>query len=152
MRKKRRTCIARGCEEEAAIGGYCEEHYQDHTREEARRNAAVSALHTGLVAGQLLENQPLREEFFKLQDWWHDACRSVQTKRDVRNVPYDEAEYALEWCIRLAQEIIDADAVIKAGKTTDYQLDHTRQWVWDRFRNLEAGLRSNGLPREKKGQ
>jgi hypothetical protein len=66
-------------------------------------------------------------------------------------MPLDEAEYALEWCIALAQEIVAAEYRLRNGLgISDLRLDFTRRWVWERFSNLEAGLRSNGLTRAAK--
>jgi hypothetical protein len=59
----------------------------------------------------------------------------------------DEAEYAIEWCIALAIEIVDAEMLYRNGEMPLDSLTHTRFWVWERFKNLENGLRSNGIER-----
>lgn len=63
-------------------------------------------------------------------------------------MPADEADAALEWCIALAQEIIDAERAHRTGGRVSDKLEATRHWVWDRFNNLEAGRHSNGTARE----
>ena len=63
-------------------------------------------------------------------------------------MPRDEADYAAEWCIALAQEIVEAERAVIAGKSIPVSFTLTGEWVWERFRNLEAGLRSNGASRE----
>jgi len=62
-------------------------------------------------------------------------------------MPADEAEYATEWCIALAIEIVDAELALRDGRAVSNSLADTRAWVWERFNNLEAGLNSNGRPR-----
>jgi hypothetical protein len=59
----------------------------------------------------------------------------------------DEAGYAIEWSIALAKEIVDAEIAFRNGAVPSYSLESTREWVWDRFRNLEKGLMSNGIKR-----
>ena len=63
-------------------------------------------------------------------------------------MPREEADYALEWCIALARELVAAELAIREGQEPGFSLETTRAWVWERFRSLKAGLRSNGLPRE----
>lgn len=60
----------------------------------------------------------------------------------------DEVEPAKEWCISLAQEIVDAEIAIRNGVRPSYTFEATRLWVWDRFNNLESRLMSNGVPRQ----
>ena len=79
--------------------------------------------------------------------WWNRACGVVQSQYGTELMPLDEAEYACEWCIALAQEIVDAEIAVRAGKRIPDSLEATRFWVWERFKFLETGLRSNGLPR-----
>lgn len=92
----------------------------------------------------MLENEELRDELLRLITWWHRACNAVNYGRKdpvLRN----EAEYAVEWCIALAQEISDAELAFRNGESPSPALAVTRVWVWDRFRNLEEGLVSNGI-------
>jgi hypothetical protein len=63
-------------------------------------------------------------------------------------MPLDEADYATDWCIALAEEIVKAQRQVKAGKEIPTSFDLTRQWVWQRLQNLDAGLHSNGTQRE----
>ncbi len=130
------------------MGGLCEKHHTDQSGRAQRRDAAIHTLHTGAVDDRLPDDQALREELIKLREWWYRACRAVQTRHDTKFMPLDEAEYAIEWCIALAQEIINAELALRTGKTVSDSLATTRYWVWDRFKNLEGGLRSNGLSRD----
>jgi len=75
-------------------------------------------------------------------------CGVLQTERGTILMPRDEADYAAEWCIALAQEIVEAERAVIAGKSIPVSFTLTGEWVWERFRNLEAGLRSNGASRE----
>jgi hypothetical protein len=60
----------------------------------------------------------------------------------------EEAEFAMEWCITFAQEIVDAERAARKGNPApSLHMESTRQWVRERFRNLERGLMSNGVPR-----
>jgi hypothetical protein len=63
-------------------------------------------------------------------------------------MPLDEADYATEWCITLAEEIVKAEHQIAKSQAIPTSFEVARQWVWERLRNLDAGLRSNGRPRE----
>lgn len=112
-----------------------------------RRDQAIDALHTLVVGGRLPDNEALRIELLELSRWWQMACNAVQTNREVELMPLEEAEYALEWCIALAGELVAAELAFRDGRAASHSLVGTRTWVWGRFKNLDAGLRSNGLPR-----
>ena len=146
--KKKRVCRVSGCNDVPYLGGLCKKHHDEYIRRTQRRDAAIHALHTGAVGERLPDDTSLREELLRLRQWWARACNAVQRQRDEEFMPLDEAEYALEWCITLAQEIIDAELLFRAGKNSTYDsLLANRSWVWERFNFLESGLRSNGLPR-----
>jgi len=72
----------------------------------------------------------------------------LMMNKGTKVMPLDEALFAQSWCISLAQEIIDAELATRKGERFSQSLDITREWVWDRFKNLEAGLRSNGTKRD----
>jgi len=147
MKKKKKICSVSGCCDDPYLGGRCKKHHIEHSHRAECREKAVHALHTGLVDKCLPGDPDLRNELLRLRKWWDRACHSVQTQHDVDFMPFEEAEYALEWCISLAQEIIEAELGLRTGKTASDSLAATRYWVWDRFKNLENGLHSNGLPR-----
>ena|SRR3989442_9408380 len=147
MTRRKRLCRASGCSEEPYLGGLCRKHHEEKTIRTQRRDVAIHTLHTAMIEGRLPNDRTLREELLRLREWWDRACIAVQTNRGSELMPLDEAEYALEWCISLAQEIVDAERALRDGNTVGCLLAATREWVWDRFKNLEAGLRSNGLPR-----
>jgi hypothetical protein len=145
---KPRSCREPRCDEAVHLGGLCQKHHEEDSRRSRRRDAAVGALHTLIIDGRLPEGPGLREELLNLRPWWDRACDAVQTNRGSQLMPLDEAEFALEWCISLAQEIVDAELAVRSGRTIENSLGYTREWVWERFKNLEAGRRSNGLARD----
>ncbi len=128
--------------------GLCRPHYEEHAREEAQRDEAVQALHRSVIDGLPIQQPELREEFLKLQKWWTRAC-TVRNFGGEDPILKDEAEYALEWCISLAKVIITEEKKFRSGDTRKPEWNYTRDWVWDRFKNLEAGLMSNGVERRK---
>lgn len=108
------------------------------------RNEALDALHKGIIDGQFPENPELREELWKIRRWWSRACDAVNYERQDP-ILQDEASYAVEWCIRLAEQIVEDQRTLARGAKPGFSF--TRQWVWECFENLEAGLRSNGTNR-----
>jgi hypothetical protein len=75
---------------------------------------------------------------------WFIQYGKISRKDEVLS---DEAEYAIEWCIALAKEIVDAEIAFRKGTPSSYSLESTREWVWERFHNLEKGIMSNGIKR-----
>jgi len=145
-RKKARGCRKSGCYAPLHLGGLCREHYEEGRVEEERRDDALTALHHATVDGTPLQSQELREELLKLRSWWHKACDVAQFGQSRPLMPHDEAEYAVEWCISLAKEIVTAERALRANEIDRGNLERTRLWVWERFDALEAGFRSNGTP------
>jgi hypothetical protein len=114
---------------------------------ERRRDDAVRTLHHGTIDDKLISPGPLLDEFHSLQRWWRQACDAVIAQRH-HHVLKDETEYATEWCLAIAQEIIDAEREIRAGTGGDTEIrQYTRRMTWERFENLEKGLMSNGVAR-----
>ena len=146
-RRRPPVCSVSKCDEPAFLGGMCRKHDEERTIREERRRAALAALHTATVENRLPDDLNLRAELFRLREWWFRACEAVQQQRSVGPLPFDEAEYAGEWCIALAQELVDAELALRSGRKPDSKLDYARLWVWKRFENLEAGLMSNCIPR-----
>lgn len=143
---KKRKCIKYSCSESPYLGGLCKKHYEENAEKERRRNAALKALFTSEIDGHLPVNPELREELFRLQKWWNRACDVLNYDRKDE-VLSDEAQYATEWCIALAQEIVDAEISSRNRAIPSDSLESTREWVWRRFRNSEMGLMSNGIKR-----
>ncbi|MDP3282690.1 MAG: hypothetical protein U1D41_14300 [Nitrosomonas sp.] len=149
QRKKIQKCVDADCNEAPYLGGFCEKHHKEKLQMEKRRETALTALDAGKIADQFLENKELCDELQRLRQWWFKICDAINNNRKD-TILKDEAKYAIEWCIALAQEIVDAELAFRAGSnrfSTD-SLMSTRQWVWERFRNLEAGLMSNGIQRK----
>lgn len=141
------SCSEHGCAESPFLRGFCKRHHEERGVSERRRNEAVDALHTGAVDGSPLGGPTLRDELQRLRRWWHSACDSLNYATP-HAIFGDEAEYALSWCISLAQEIISVERQVRNGGSAETpMLDATRVWVWERFGFLENGLHSNGTPR-----
>ena len=147
MWKTPRYCKAPGCNKPLYLGGLCKRHDAEDAAKARRRSDALALLHTSSLDNEPLHMPELREELYRLQKWWWRVCSSLQLQQ-VDPVLQDEAEYALEWCIALAQEIADADRSLhNEGAAKTPNLEQTRHWVWERFANLEKGLMSNGVKR-----
>ena len=147
MSRRKRECRKYRCTNEPYLGGLCREHDEEEFLERERRSAALLTLETGGVEGRLPDNLDLRQELMQLRERFFRARSVLQAERGTESMPLDEAEYAIAWCFRLAHEIRVAEIGLRNGRAPGWDLESTRSWVWDRFRNLEAGRRSNGLPR-----
>lgn len=146
-KRKPRLCTAPRCEETPYLGGLCKEHYEEQECRRRKENAAVDFLHSRVIEGQVIQHAELKEEANDLFRWWDRVCRAVQARRDVGHMPFDEADYAISWCCSIAQRIIEAELAYRAGKEVSPMLKAEREPFWERFRNLEVGLASNGVPR-----
>lgn len=144
--KRKKLCAARDCDDKPVLGGLCAVHAEQKRAREELRSAAVKALHTGAVDGSLPKDSELRSELLKLREWWDRACESMKYNRED-DILQDEAEAAGEWCIRLAQEVVLAERAASEGLPQPVELAMVRNWVWERFANLEAGMMSNGVKR-----
>ncbi|MFH2125986.1 MAG: hypothetical protein ABIK12_05685 [Pseudomonadota bacterium] len=141
-----KKCIKHHCYEKPYCGGFCRKHYEGHLIEENLYNGALEALHEGTIEGHYPKNAELQDELIRIQEWWFRACRS-ENYNMVDDILQDEAKYAVEWCISLAKEIVRAEIAFRNGQAFPLSLERTREWVWDRFHNLEIGLMSNGVER-----
>jgi hypothetical protein len=146
MTRNQHECRSLGCHERPHLGGLCIEHHEEDRKKRMLEDAAVDALHRGIVDDQILESPDLREELGRIRKWWSRACDAVNYGRQDP-VLLDEARWAVHWCMRLSEQIVEAERAFRRGANPDASLEFTREWVWDRFRNLEAGLRSNGVKR-----
>jgi hypothetical protein len=148
MKKRKQICSSEDCYEEPFLGGLCKEHYEQEREERALRRAAMEALQTGTINGRRAERPELSEELEKIRKWWFRACSTVNY-RLPDSVLGDEAKYAVDWCIDLAEQIVATELAFRRGADTSasVQYEFAKEWVWSRFRNLEAGLMSNGVKR-----
>jgi hypothetical protein len=137
-----------GCSGALYLGGLCRLHYDEQQERDRKRRDSLNALHYGTVDGALPGDPMLRTELEKLRQYWSRVCSVLQTENGTPVMPLDEAPFAQEWCISLAEEIVSAQRSISAGGKSGYESTFTRGWVWERLHNLDAGLRSNGLPRQ----
>lgn len=147
MPKHSDRCRTRGCEHPLHRGGLCIRHFGEDELREQRRASALTALHRGVVDGRPPDDPGIRAELLELRNRWFRVCQVLQTQRGKREMPLDEADFAVDWCIALAEELVAAELALREGLKPSVKLEGTRGWVWGRFRCLEAGLRSNGLPR-----
>lgn len=147
--KKKPKCREPRCSEPVYLVERCECHYGEYKAEQQRRERAVAALHGRQPWAESPPQDPaLREEWLRLSAWWDRICNATTTDRLVPELG-DETQDAKEWCITLAAELIDADRALRSGAKPGYGLEHARYWVWERFRNIDAGLRSNGTKRHE---
>jgi hypothetical protein len=148
MKPKNHTCKKSGCFGKPHLGGLCKAHYEEDESRRRLGEEALTALHHGVLDREVLSDPGLRDELERLRDYWYRICSVLQTQQGTHSMPLDEAKYATEWCIALAQEIIKAQREIASGKQISTSLEFTQQRLWGRLRNLDAGLRSNGTRRE----
>lgn len=147
--KRKKLCSVYRCTHPPHLGGLCESHAEEARIKAQRNEDALEALHFGVIDGKLPTDSTIREDLNRLGARWRDACHSINY-RIQNGVLKDEAEAATSWCISLAQELIDAERATRVGRAFDpTMLNYTRQWVWERFSNLERGLMSNGVERPK---
>jgi hypothetical protein len=150
MARRQKFCKTYGCPNPPAIGGICTQHYEEDRIRQMRREAAVELLHRGLIDGQPVTTERLRDELRGTQDWWSQVCSVVNAERE-HPVLKDETQYAVDWCIGLAASILDEERELRAGKRVDAATyEYLRRGLWDRFQNLERGLMSNGVSRPER--
>ncbi len=146
---KLKTCSEPRCEEPPFLGALCNAHHEERQDLRRREDAATNFLHTGVIDSQAPLHPELREEYQQLSKWWTRVCEAAQTRHNALHMPAEEANYAISWCKSIAQIIIEAELIFRAGKEIPLLLKALREPYWERFRNLEAGHASNGLPRRE---
>lgn len=147
MRKRFVRCRVGSCERLPFLGGLCEEHYREDQAKSRRDMEARELLFRSVVDNEPLQNIALQEELGRLQRWWERASRELRSP-GAEAVFGGEAEFAIEWCINLAAVMVEEERAARSGTLeTSLEEQSTRQWVWERFRNLGLGMMSNGLPR-----
>jgi hypothetical protein len=127
----------RDCSEAPYSGGLCRVHNDEDLRRTKLRDAAITALHTGEVDGTFGVDGTLIDDLQQLRDRWSVVCNVVISGRDADLVPLEQAQYATEWCISLAEQIVEAQRAIIAGKAVASSLASTKSWVWERLRGIE---------------
>lgn len=145
-RKKTLTCRRWDCEEAPFLGGLCEAHHEEDRLKQLARRAAIDALSTSCVAGKLPEKPGLKDELLRVIRWWDKACLAVNAGRQD-NVLLDETQYAPEWCIAIADAIIQEEMNFRQGLDDDATVAFLKKDTWTRFEHLEAGFMSNGVKR-----
>lgn len=145
---RRKNCRRYRCHKSPYLGGLCEQHYIEEEIKTRRNDLAIQALHTSKVGNEIFKNVEIRKELFEFQAWWNRCCNylNYNIKDEVLQ---DEAEYAASWCKALAAELVEAELRYRKGEeVTSSSLRNTRIWVWERFSNLENGMKSNGGERK----
>jgi hypothetical protein len=145
-RKKQNLCRMNHCNKEPHSLGLCKEHYEQYIRDKNLQEEAIEALHKAHIDGALPTNPAIREQLFEIRKWWLKACDALNHNR-TDDVLCDETEYALDWCISLAKEIIAAERALNSGQQPSHLLEQTSKQVYQKFSNLEKGLMSNSLAR-----
>jgi hypothetical protein len=148
-RTKIHTCYHYRCKERPVVGGLCQKHYDEDQAKALARNEAINVIQTYQVDKVRLTSLPLLEEIKRVADWWHRAGRALQVNRED-DVLRDETQYAPEWCIAIAGIIVQQERDHRLGKEPDTYQEQVKQFSWDRFEALAAGLMSNGVPRPKR--
>jgi hypothetical protein len=147
MAKRRNECRELHCMEPLFMGGLCKRHHEESETKRRRHDAALAALHAGVIDGEPIPPGALRDEFWRVRDWWFDVCTYVNSERE-HPVLRDETAYATSWCIGLAEYIIDEVRDVRAGEeNTAESHEYRRRHLWERFENLSRGLMSNGVAR-----
>ena len=142
MAKRRKVCAEFRCDELVYAGELCQRHFEEDARNLRRFMAASNVLHTGLIDGEYIGPGPLRDELHRIQDWWRHVCAADIAGRE-HPVLKDETRFGADWCIAIAQEIIDAERDRRAGKPGDTEVrKYLRDETWKLFENLERGLMS----------
>jgi hypothetical protein len=123
-------------------------HHEERARAERLRRDAIDALSIAAVDGTRFSQPEYLEEVLRASKWWDRACSVMRSPGAKDAVLGDEAEYAMEWCIRLAEQLVLAERAARStSHLDDFHLNAVRGWVWERFAYLEQGLRSNGTKR-----
>ena len=142
-------CRQRGCSERVHLGGYCVQHHQERQEQEDLRREAVHALHWQTIDDALPSSESVRAELLRVSEWWRQVCDSLNSGRN-HPILRDEVEYAKEWCIALAEQLVLWERRVRSGhpdSVADFHLKATQERVWESFGNLQKGLRSNGVAR-----
>jgi hypothetical protein len=137
MKRKIPRCGAEGCSELAYSEGLCNVHLDEKGRKEKLHAQAVRALDCGEVDGAVLDDKSLRNDLEQLSDRWRLVCNVVNSQRGTNTFPLAHAQFAVEWCISFAEQIIEAQRSITAGTPVGGSYEHTKRWVWERLRGLE---------------
>ena len=101
MARKKLTCFVSRCDEPPYLGGRCKEHYDEDKRKQQERRDAVEVLNNSGVDGTYPTDKSLRQLLSDIQKWWSRAHSAMAYGR-TDSVLRDEAEYAAEWCVALA--------------------------------------------------
>jgi len=144
---KRKACGKFQCEKPLYKGGLCQKHFEEADHRHHRFMEAADVLRNGVIDGECIRLGPLLEEFQRVQKWWTQVCAAEIAGRE-HPVLKDETPFGTDWCIAIAQEIIDAERDLRAAKPSDTEIrKYRREETWKRFENLERGLMSNGVAR-----
>jgi len=147
--KTQRFCRKRNCREIPLLNGFCKAHHEEDLARRELEDDAVQLLHRSTINEQGISEPTLKAELTRIQKWWERACSAINSERSDP-ILRDETTVASEWCIALAKTIITSERAHRKGTPDFHDFEMTREWVWDRFNNLEKGLMSNGIPRPQR--
>ncbi len=136
MKQKARRCRVDGCREMPHLGGFCLAHYEEDLRRGTLRDQA-RALLFGKADGGGVSDHTLQEDLHELMGRWSFVCSAGISQRSNDLVPLEHAEYAADWCISLAEQIIEAQRAINAGMPVACSYENTKRWVWERLHGIE---------------
>lgn len=149
--QKTPECTESYCRAPAVGMRLCNKHLDEHYEKEKRRDEAVRFLHTGMLDDQTIQNVKLNDEFRRLKVWWSRACDAINCQVED-TILKDETGDAFKWCKSLAELIIQDEKAYRSGRPNPAPWNSNREDLWERFKNLEAGLMSSGDTRPKAKQ
>jgi hypothetical protein len=144
---KQTFCKQSHCHEPADNTGFCKRHFDEDNLNSKRRTEAIEVLHFGKINGHKIQSPELLSEYSQIERWWSRAC-IANNFGTTDSILKDEVEYALEWCISLAQIIVQEELEFRISGKYMNTNNYIRSEVWSRFKNLQAGLMSNGISRK----
>ncbi|MEQ1536189.1 MAG: hypothetical protein ABL923_09960 [Burkholderiaceae bacterium] len=149
QKTKKLTCNISRCEEMPYLGGRCKVHHEEQRANELTRNAAIETLRSLQIDGKLPSKPNLKDELLKISQWWDKAWMAQRLSRQD-SILLDETKSATEWCIALANLISQEERDFLDGREPNATTAHLKKITLERFKNLEAGLMSNGVKRPEK--
>ena len=138
MQAKIKTCKSNRCNKPIYRVGLCDKHYEEQELKQKRKDDAVNVLHHSTIDGSFFTCEAIRNDFIRLQKLWFRVCDIVNdwTKSDTEL--NKEADFAVSWCVKLAQELVDAERAFRSNTQYDMTLlRHTQKELWDRYSHLE---------------
>lgn len=125
----------------------CEEHVAEDDQRQRRRERALDVLHWRIQDTVARRSGVFATDWKELRRRWDEVCGVLNHNQGTASLPLDEAWYAMDWCTALAEQFLGAEDDLEKGIAPTWWLEQERDRVFEKFRHLDAGLMSNGLPR-----